>query len=266
MKKPVWHSTTVVCVRHNGRVAMASDGQVTLGTTVMKQTAAKIRRLKGGDVIAGFAGSSADAFALFSRFEARLEEHRGNLERAAIELAKDWRTDKMLRQLEALLIVADRTTSLLLSGTGDLISPDEGLLAVGSGLASRSWWLVLFGLLLMVEVPLLIAVQVRRFRRNYAANQGLHRVITFSPDGIVSQGLVAVSFGWEYFTAWSLRRNALIFVRQVDRRRRLHFLVVPIDAVPDDEWQQLTTTLFERLGPPRKPDSVRRPSLTHSQG
>ncbi len=141
-----------------------------------------------------------------------------------------------------------------------------GLLAVGSGLASRSWWLVLFGLLLMVEVPLLIAVQVRRFRRNYAANQGLHRVITFSPDGIVSQGLVAVSFGWEYFTAWSLRRNALIFVRQVDRRRRLHFLVVPIDAVPDDEWQQLTTTLFERLGPPRKPDSVRRPSLTHSQG
>ncbi|MEP6767424.1 MAG: ATP-dependent protease subunit HslV [Acidobacteriota bacterium] len=133
MKKPVWHSTTVVCVRHNGRVAMASDGQVTLGTTVMKQTAAKIRRLKGGDVIAGFAGSSADAFALFSRFEARLEEHRGNLERAAIELAKDWRTDKMLRQLEALLIVADKTTSLLLSGTGDLISPDEGLLAVGSG-------------------------------------------------------------------------------------------------------------------------------------
>ncbi len=133
MQKPVWHSTTVVCVRHNGRVAMASDGQVTLGTTVMKQTAAKIRRLKGGDVIAGFAGSSADAFALFSRFEARLEEHRGNLERAAIELAKDWRTDKMLRQLEALLIVADKTTSLLLSGTGDLISPEEGLLAVGSG-------------------------------------------------------------------------------------------------------------------------------------
>ena len=100
---------------------MAGDGQVTLGTTVMKQTAAKIRRLKGGDVIAGFAGSSADAFALFSRFEMKLEEHRGNLERSAIELAKDWRTDKMLRQLEALLIVADKTTSLLISGTGDLI-------------------------------------------------------------------------------------------------------------------------------------------------
>lgn len=128
-----WHHTTVVCVRHGGRVAMASDGQVTLGTTIMKQTAAKIRRLKGGDVLAGFAGSTADAFALFSRFEAKVEEYRGNLERAAIELAKDWRTDKMLRQLEALLIVADKNVSLLMSGTGDLISPEEGILAVGSG-------------------------------------------------------------------------------------------------------------------------------------
>jgi ATP-dependent HslUV protease subunit HslV len=128
-----WHSTTVLSVRHQGKVAMASDGQVTVGTTVMKQTAAKIRRLKGGEVIAGFAGSSADAFALFSRFEAKLEEHRGNLERSAIELAKDWRTDRMLRQLEALLIVADKTTSLLISGTGDLISPEEGVLAIGSG-------------------------------------------------------------------------------------------------------------------------------------
>ena len=128
-----WHSTTIVCVRLNGKVAMASDGQVTLGTTIMKKTAAKIRRLAGGDVLAGFAGSSADAFALFSRFEAKLDEYRGNLERAAIELAKDWRTDKMLRQLEALLIVADRSSSLLLSGTGDLISPEEGILAVGSG-------------------------------------------------------------------------------------------------------------------------------------
>jgi len=128
-----WHHTTVVCVRHNGRVAMASDGQVTLGTTVMKQTAAKIRRLKGGEVLAGFAGSSADAFALFSRFETKVDEFRGNLERAAIELAKDWRTDKMLRQLEALLIVADKNASLLISGTGDLISPEQGVLAVGSG-------------------------------------------------------------------------------------------------------------------------------------
>ena len=120
-------------MRHNGKVAMASDGQVTLGTTIMKKTAAKIRRLAGGDVLAGFAGSSADAFALFSRFEAKLDEYRGNLERAAIELAKDWRTDKMLRQLEALLIVADKTSSLLISGTGDLISPEEGVLAIGSG-------------------------------------------------------------------------------------------------------------------------------------
>ena len=128
-----WHSTTVVCVRHGGKVAMASDGQVTLGTTVMKQGAAKVRRLKSGDVIAGFAGSSSDAYALFSRFESKLEEYRGNLERSAMELARDWRTDKMLRQLEALLIVADKTTSLLISGTGDLISPEEGILAVGSG-------------------------------------------------------------------------------------------------------------------------------------
>src|SRR5438876_4644682 len=132
-RKERWRSTTVICVRHDGKVAMASDGQVTVGTTIMKQSAAKIRRLKGGEVLAGFAGSSADAFALFSRFEMKLEEHRGNLERSAIELAKDWRTDKMLRQLEALLIVADKTTSLLISGTGDLISPEEGILAVGSG-------------------------------------------------------------------------------------------------------------------------------------
>ena len=132
-KSPRWHSTTVLCVRAGGKVAMASDGQVTLGTTIMKQTAAKIRRLAGGSVIAGFAGSSADAFALFSRFEGKLDEHRGNLERSAIELAKDWRTDKMLRQLEALLIVADRQSSLLISGTGDLISPEEGVLAIGSG-------------------------------------------------------------------------------------------------------------------------------------
>lgn len=128
-----WRRTTVICVRQDGRVAMASDGQVTVGTTVMKQTAAKIRRLKGGDVLAGFAGSSADAFALFSRFEMKLEEFRGNLDRSAIELAKEWRTDKMLRQLEALLVVADKQSSLLISGTGDLISPEEGVLAIGSG-------------------------------------------------------------------------------------------------------------------------------------
>ena len=126
-------STTVLCVRRDGKVAIAGDGQVTMGTTIMKTGAAKIRRLYEGRVLAGFAGTSADAFALFSRFEAKLEEYRGNLERSAIELAREWRTDKILRQLEALLIVADRDLSLLISGTGDLISPDEGLLAIGSG-------------------------------------------------------------------------------------------------------------------------------------
>ncbi len=134
----------------------------------------------------------------------------------------------------------------------------SGLACVGAGVAAHSGWFVLLGLLLVVEGPLLVAVQVRRFRRNYATHQGLHRVITFSPDGIVTQGLVAVSFGWDYFTAWSLRRDALIFVRNLDRRRRLTFLMVPTEAVPEDEWQQLTTTLFERLGPPRRPDAVRR--------
>lgn len=126
-------ATTVLCVRRDGRVAVAGDGQVTMGNTVMKATATKIRRLYEGKVIAGFAGTSADAFALFTKFEGKLEEYRGNLERAAIELAKEWRLDKILRQLEALMIVADAQTSLLISGTGDLISPDEGILAIGSG-------------------------------------------------------------------------------------------------------------------------------------
>jgi ATP-dependent HslUV protease subunit HslV len=126
-------STTVLCVRRDGKVAIAGDGQVTMGTTIMKTGAAKIRRLHGGSVVAGFAGTSADAFALFTKFEAKLDEYRGNLERSAIELARDWRTDKVLRQLEALLIVADKDLSLLISGTGDLISPDEGILAIGSG-------------------------------------------------------------------------------------------------------------------------------------
>ncbi len=126
-------STTVLCVRRDGKVAIAGDGQVTMGTTIMKTGAAKIRRLHAGSVVAGFAGTSADAFALFTKFEAKLDEFRGNLERSAIELARDWRTDKILRQLEALLIVADKDLSLLISGTGDLISPDEGILAIGSG-------------------------------------------------------------------------------------------------------------------------------------
>jgi ATP-dependent HslUV protease subunit HslV len=126
-------STTVICVRHQGKTAMAADGQVTMGQTVLKQTAVKIRRLGKGDILAGFAGSTSDAFALFTRFEAKLEEYRGNLSRAAIELAKDWRMEKSLRQLDALLIVANAETSLLISGTGDVVEPDDGILAIGSG-------------------------------------------------------------------------------------------------------------------------------------
>ncbi|MEN6561878.1 MAG: ATP-dependent protease subunit HslV [Acidobacteriota bacterium] len=126
-------STTVICVRHMGKTAMAADGQVTMGQTVLKKTATKIRRLGKGDVLAGFAGATSDAFALFARFEAKLEEYRGNLSRAAIELAKDWRMEKALRQLDALLIVADKGTSLLISGTGDVVEPDDGILAIGSG-------------------------------------------------------------------------------------------------------------------------------------
>jgi ATP-dependent HslUV protease subunit HslV len=128
--------TTIVCVRGRGQVAVAGDGQVSLDRTIMKHGARKVRRLHKGSVIAGFAGSAADAFSLFTRFEAKLEEHRGNLVRAAVELVKDWRTDRVLRRLEALLVVADARQSLLLSGTGDLIEPDDGLLAVGSGGAS----------------------------------------------------------------------------------------------------------------------------------
>ena len=112
---------------------MAGDGQVTLGQTVLKRTAQKIRRLNKGAVLAGFAGSTSDAFALFARFEARLEEHRGNLSRAAIELAKEWRLDKALRQLDAMLVVADRESTFLISGTGDVVEPDDGIIAIGSG-------------------------------------------------------------------------------------------------------------------------------------
>jgi ATP-dependent HslUV protease subunit HslV len=127
------HGTTILAVRHRGRSAIAGDGQVTLGKTVVKHGARKIRRLHNGQVLAGFAGSTADAMALFAKFEAKIEEYRGHLERAAVELSRDWRTDRVLRRLEAFLVVADREASFLLSGAGDVISPDDGLLAVGSG-------------------------------------------------------------------------------------------------------------------------------------
>jgi ATP-dependent HslUV protease subunit HslV len=132
-ERPIIRSTTVLCVRRDGAVAMAGDGQVTVGTTVMKHGAAKVRRLYHDKILAGFAGSAADAFALFSRFEAKLEEYRGNMERSVVELAKDWRMDKYLRQLQAFLIVANAERAYLISGTGDLIQPDDGLLAIGSG-------------------------------------------------------------------------------------------------------------------------------------
>jgi ATP-dependent HslUV protease subunit HslV len=129
----MFHSTTILAVRHRGRSVLAGDGQVTFGQTVVKQGAKKIRRLYNDKVLAGFAGSAADSFALFSRFESKLEQYRGNLERSAVELAKDWRTDRVLRRLEAMLVVLDSAATFLLSGTGDLIEPDDGIVAIGSG-------------------------------------------------------------------------------------------------------------------------------------
>jgi ATP-dependent HslUV protease, peptidase subunit HslV len=133
MDELVIHATTILCVRRDGQVAMAGDGQVTVGNTVMKHGAAKVRKMYNDKILAGFAGSAADAFALFSRFEGKLEEYRGNMERSVVELAKDWRLDKYLRQLQAFLIVANNEKAYLLSGTGDLIQPDDGILGIGSG-------------------------------------------------------------------------------------------------------------------------------------
>ncbi|HEV8143194.1 MAG TPA: ATP-dependent protease subunit HslV [Methylomirabilota bacterium] len=127
------HATTVVCVRHRGQVAIGADGQVSIGQTIVKANARKVRKLYHDRVLSGFAGTAADAFTLFSRFESKLDEHRGNLARAAVELAKDWRTDRVLRRLEALLAVADLEQSYIVSGTGDVIEPDDGLIGIGSG-------------------------------------------------------------------------------------------------------------------------------------
>ena len=129
----MFHGTTIISIRHKGRIAMAGDGQVTMGNTIMKHKAKKVRRMYNDQVLAGFAGSTADAFALFEKFNAKLEKHNGNLTRAAVELAKDWRTDKMLRRLEALLSVANKETSLIISGTGDVIEPDDNIIGIGSG-------------------------------------------------------------------------------------------------------------------------------------
>ena len=128
-----YHATTILSVRRNGRVVVGGDGQVSMGNTVMKGNARKVRRLYQGKVLAGFAGGTADAFTLFERFEAKLEKHQGHLVRSAVELAKDWRTDRMLRRLEALLVVADRESSLIITGNGDVIEPEDCLMAIGSG-------------------------------------------------------------------------------------------------------------------------------------
>lgn len=128
-----YRGTTIVSIRRNGKVAIGGDGQVSMGNTVMKANARKVRRLYNNKVIAGFAGATADAFTLFERFEGKLEKHQGNLVRAAVEMAKDWRTDKMLRRLEALLTVADSKNSLILTGNGDVVEPENGLMAIGSG-------------------------------------------------------------------------------------------------------------------------------------
>jgi len=129
----MFHATTIICVRSKGRVAMASDGQVTLGSTVLKHNAKKTRRMYDDKVIAVFAGATADAFTLFEKFESKLQSYRGNITRAAVELAKDWRTDKILRRLEALLIIADKEHTLIISGNGDVIEPETGVAAIGSG-------------------------------------------------------------------------------------------------------------------------------------
>jgi ATP-dependent HslUV protease subunit HslV len=132
-EKPEFRSTTIVAVRRDGRAAMAGDGQVSLGQTVLKDKARKVRRIADGKVVVGFAGATADAFALLERLEQKLKEHRGSLPRAAVELAKDWRTDRFLRRLEAMIIAMDANTTLLLSGTGDVVEPDDGVIAIGSG-------------------------------------------------------------------------------------------------------------------------------------
>lgn len=130
---PVIRATTILCVRRNGEVAVGGDGQVTIGETVMKSNAQKVRLLRGGKLVAGFAGAAADAFTLFEKFEEKLERYPTNLQRAAVELAKDWRSDRVLRRLEALLAVADAEHGFIISGTGDIIEPDDGILAIGSG-------------------------------------------------------------------------------------------------------------------------------------
>jgi ATP-dependent HslUV protease subunit HslV len=164
-KAAVWHGTTILSVRKNGKVVIAGDGQVSMGQTVVKHTARKLRRLAGGSVIAGFAGATADAFALFERLEAKLEQHPGQLSRACVELAKDWRTDRYLRRLEAMMAVADKDVSLILSGTGDVLEPEQGLIGIGSGGA-----FALAAARALIDIPDLDAEAIARKAMGIAAD------------------------------------------------------------------------------------------------
>jgi len=167
-QNPTWHGTTIVCVRKGDKVVIAGDGQVSMGATIVKGNARKVRRLKtaaGTDVIGGFAGATADAFALFERLEAKLEKHPGQLMRACVEMAKDWRTDRYLRRLEAMMAVADKTTSLILSGNGDVLEPEDSLIGIGSGgpyalSAARA----------LIDIPTFDAEAIARKALDIAAN------------------------------------------------------------------------------------------------
>ncbi len=159
-----WYGTTILAVRKDGKVVIAGDGQVTFGNTVMKSNAKKVRRLSDGKVIAGFAGATADAFTLFERLEAKLEKHAGQLTRACVELAKDWRTDRYLRRLEAMMAVADREVSLILSGTGDVLEPEDGLIGIGSGGA-----FALAAARALIDRPEMSAEEIARRAMNIAA-------------------------------------------------------------------------------------------------
>ncbi len=185
--------TTILAVRHKGKIALAGDGQVTLGQTVMKHGAKKVRKLYKDQVIGGFAGATADAFTLFERFEAKLEQYRGNLSRAAVELARDWRTDRMLRRLEAMLIVADPQHILVLSGTGDIIEPDDGVAAIGSGgpfALSAARALVKYSNLEardIVQEAMRIAAEVCIYTNNQIVLEELQENIPAKPEDTVAK-------------------------------------------------------------------------------
>ncbi|HWE06707.1 MAG TPA: ATP-dependent protease subunit HslV [Rhizomicrobium sp.] len=177
-KKDRWRSTTILSVRKAGSVVIAGDGQVSLGQTILKSNARKVRRLGKGDVIAGFAGATADAFALFERLETKLEQHPGNLARACVELGKDWRTDKYLRRLEAMMVVADKNAMLLLSGTGDVVEPEDGVLGIGSG---GNYALAAARALMSFDIP---AEEIARRALAIAA-----RICVYTNDRIVTESI-----------------------------------------------------------------------------